>query len=296
MDIHRSYTRHPIALRVWVKNGAHWTEATSIDASRGGVFVQTPEPAKAGLALPTRIELPTGQVVELLSRVRQSVADTEEHPLGPGMGLESFAISREARAAWEAFVASLRQRRLDPGYAENSQVLRDQLPSKAVRDTLRKMRESGELVSASLPARPTVPSMITPAVSIDPADTAPAAPPAVQPGSLRRSAHVAIHPTDRGRLQAVTDRVLRSSTLFLRTRSACEAGQPVRVVLVHPETDAELPVAATVERVVTDDDGTFAGVQARFLPMDSPARALFDAFLRGVEPTELPATWRADDA
>ena len=252
MHPNRVYTRHPITLHVQVKTIQGWQELQTADVSRVGMFVRTQSPSPVGHVVQLRVQIPNGKpAMELMAQVRQVAKDNEEHPLGPGMGLQFFAAAQELKNEWNAFITSLRPAPTDLSYAENSEVLRDRLPPPEVRDMLRKMRESGELR---------------------------------QPTASSRPLFVTITPSTVERLMAVASRAERASTLFLRVTVPAEIGQRVRVVLVHPETDVEMALGASVLRVVTGEQDELAGVQAQFDPMDHPTRARLASFLAGEVP------------
>lgn len=251
MHPNRIYTRHPITLSVQVRTLQGWQELQTADVSRVGLFVRTPAPSSVGQAVQLRIALPSGKTMELMAQVRQVAKDSTEHVLGPGMGLQFFAVAKEVADEWNAFITSLRPAPTDHSYAENSQTLRDRLPPQEVRDMLRKMRESGELR---------------------------------QPASNSRPLFVTITPSTVERLAAVASRAEKASNLFLRVTVPAEEGQRVRVALVHPLTDVEVTLGAVVRRVVTADVGEVAGVQAQFDVMDPSSLARLASFLAGEVP------------
>jgi len=252
MHPNRVYTRHPISLQVQVKTVQGWQELQTADVSRVGMFVRTSSPSAVGHVVQLRIQIPNGKPpMDLMAQVRQVAKDGDEHPLGPGMGLQFFAAGPELKNDWNAFITSLRPKPSDHSYAENSEVLRDRLPPPEVRDMLRKMRESGELR---------------------------------QPIASGRPLFVTITPSTVERLMAVASRAERGQTLFLRVTVPAELGQRIRVVLVHPETDVEITLGAAVLRVVSGEQGELAGVQAQFDQMDHPSRARLASFLAGEVP------------
>lgn len=75
---------------------------------------------------------------------------------------------------------------------------------------------------------------------------------------------VEVAPQSIDRLRLFADRVARSQSVFLKPKHQCHLGQKVNIALTHPDTDEEHVVYAVIERVVTSEDGNFAGVQVRF--------------------------------
>ena len=254
MEHNRNYTRHPVALKVTVHTTTGWTEHLTADISRVGLFIRMNTPTHpTGHVLQVRIELPGPQTLELMARVRRIVAAPAPPPGVPGIGLEFFAISAQQRDTWDEFVRQLRR----PGpanFCEDSQDLRAMLPPKNVMEMLRKMREAGEIQTLPELPRPVAP-----------------VPPALVP----------VQPLDSTQLAILAERVARGAMLFLRTPRLCHEQQSVHVVLCHPDTDEEWFAESVVERVVRDENGAYAGIQVRFLPMaERDKRALGD-FVRG---------------
>lgn len=250
----RVFTRYCLNLRVLIHDTKGWEEYVTADVSRVGLFVRTATPAKAGQMLQMRIMLPDGREIELLTRVRQVAMTHQEHPLGPGMGLEFFAIARDIELIWLEFLRSVRnQAPARQVWSENSDALRDTLPPKAVRDMLRQMREAGELMPTATPTA----------------------------ADALRPVFLVIEPTGLDHLKMLVDRCCRGASVFMRTDRACVAGQPLRVVLVHPDTDIEMAVDAVAARVMTGEDGGYAGVQARFSDISAKQRASLALFVAG---------------
>ncbi len=255
MQIHRRFTRHPISLSVWLLVSGQWQEYQTTDISRPGMFVRVLNPTQQlGQALQVRLRLPDGTTFEGMVQVRRVVPATQFNPLGAGLGLEWFALSTESRNRWDGLVFGMRRQAERQSYAENSQDLRNQLPPENVRAALRKMREAGELAAA-------------PREVLHPE----ARPPLVVP----------VAPANQERLEAVAMRCSRQSHMFLKTDRPPVLGQHVRIMLAHPDTDVEFVVRAVVERIVTGEDGLYAGVQVRCLPLSAQEHEDLGAFVAG---------------
>ncbi|MEY3014906.1 MAG: hypothetical protein RIT45_3641 [Pseudomonadota bacterium] len=97
----RFFTRHPVALRVRVRTPSGWTEMTTLDVSRRGVFLRTDEPLDERKIAQLRISLPSGKELDAMGHVRRVVGNGEALS---GMGVEFFVMSREAEDDWDAFV------------------------------------------------------------------------------------------------------------------------------------------------------------------------------------------------
>ncbi len=97
----RFFTRHPIALRVRVRTPSGWTEMTTLDVSRRGVFLRTDDPLDERKIAQLRISLPSGKELDAMGHVRRVVGSDQALS---GMGVEFFVMSREAEDEWDAFV------------------------------------------------------------------------------------------------------------------------------------------------------------------------------------------------
>lgn len=91
----RFFTRHPIALRVRVRTPSGWTEMTTLDVSRRGVFVRTDEPLDERRIAQLRISMPSGKEVDAMGHVRRAVREDRDGI--SGMGIEFFVMSKEDR-------------------------------------------------------------------------------------------------------------------------------------------------------------------------------------------------------
>jgi len=264
MFTNRNFTRHPTGLKVELFVEGKWQEFVTADVSRKGVFVRIGSPKyKEGQAIQMRIELPDRRVLPMLAQVRRVVQSALQSPTGTGVGLEFSAIGADLRAKWDDFIQTLRQKKVSDGFVENSQNLRDMLPPPHVRELLKKMRESGELVSA---------------------------PPMTRATEDLQPIVVEIAPQSTDRLTAFAERCARGGAVFLRPKHRCDVGRRLSVVLVHPATDEEHVVHAVAERVVYGDDRTYAGVQVRFAPLpEREQRSLAEFVARRTADIDLPA-------
>jgi hypothetical protein len=301
MHADRVFTRHNVELRIWVQPGNTWSEYTTADVSRAGFWVKCEDPPRVGAALQVRVELPGGDTLQMLTRVRRSALTIEDHPLAPGMSLEFIVIAPDVKDRWDAYIRMLKALKPpEENLHEGSQDLRQKLPPKHVMNMLRKMREAGELRSASeidaahltgfqqWASRTTNVTRDTGPLPVARDTVDPRGP---TPVAIRRPAIVTVQPRDAGRLMQVIARVDRGQSLFLRTLSPCELGQRLRVVLVHPETDIEFTVPAVVERVVDGEEGMYAGVQARFESLADDVRRRLKSFADCGDPDS--GTWAA---
>lgn len=253
MHSSRNFTRHPVALKVGLFAAGHWQDFVTGDVSRKGLFVRMASPAfKENQVIQIKVELPSGTVLLSFAVVRRVISSQLQSPTGTGLGLEFYGIAAEMQATWDAFVLTLRAKRISEGFSESSQNLRDQLPPPHVREMLKKMREAGEIVEAPLlSTRGTI--ELRPVV-------------------------VEVAPASVDRLTAFADRCAAGGSIFLRPKHRCEVGRRLHIVLIHPQTDEEFILHALAERMVTGEDGTYAGVQARFARLPPDQRAELTQF------------------
>ncbi len=344
----RYYTRHPISLDVSVRHTNGWVHYRTVDVSRRGVFLRTDEPSPLHRLLQMRIELPGEDALDVMGRVRRSVATREESPIGPGMGIEFFVMSEPQQDAWDRFVLS--QPHGDPGTAPGEGALAPgaavpldiDLPNKeevdegpsdertmlgiprgqvqqAVADGLAEAKaqldEASGALTQALEGADESDTSDTP----EPADTSAseASPQGVDPGqtmpitsAARRqddappplpdlpedeqepdapaastdvadlpSLHVVVRPGDRKQLDGFVVRRLGCRPVLLRIEEPARVGQSVVIVLVHPETDRECHLKASVQRTVDADEHHGAGIQVGFSEADAERRAELRRFV-----------------
>ena len=83
--------------------------ALAVDVGRHGLFVRTQEPPAERILLKVLIHLEDGPIEVLASVMRRVLPGSPAAArLGPGAGLQFFALGPEARSRWERFVAGLR--------------------------------------------------------------------------------------------------------------------------------------------------------------------------------------------
>jgi len=316
----RVFARHSVCLRVWLRTGPRWQEMSTADVSRQGLFVCTQWTVRVDHLVPVRIELPHETTIEVLGRVCQVAANAEEHPSGPGLGLEFFALSPQIKEQWDDFIRALRREHPSgENYTEDVQVLQYNAEARAAREMLQQARASGAYRAPTRALRQTVPdagavavwaarstgAVLPPvrfaaavaapaAADADQPHTAPAGPavqgrgadtaqsdawtphtePAVAPVKV-----VSVHPSSTARLSQLAARCAAGGYLFLRPSCPVLVGERLRVAVVHPDTDAEFGLLATVQLLVTDEDGIDVGVQAQFEPPQGVAAARLAAFV-----------------
>lgn len=251
----RYTTEIPVLLH---RRGADLT-VTTADVSRHGAFLRTTEHLPLRQLVQVRFRCPGVGDVEAMCMVARLVG--ADHPRGPGAGVDMFALSKEAKNAWERFIAELR-----------------------ARDTF-----------ASVPAAPVVglPRTSTPFARVLPQAVGTEAPPAPPSG-----APVAASVDEHGRAQApgsvvmmrfpdvTTLRYFLATDLerggtFLYTPLVKEVGQKVDVVMLHPETDDEFHLEGTVIRRVISGPPEGRGLGIFFKALTPALREQLEDFAAG---------------
>jgi len=265
----RTHNRHPAILPVAIRTRDGWRTGATVDVSLGGMFVHTEPAERANQVIQLRIELPGGQKIEPMAYVRQVAVCEGEHPGAPGLGVELFALSEAARALWVEYIRTLRaQPRIDTC---------TELPKlpKATRPA------APAVVPAPPPAAPAGGPRLGTAGARPPAVAEPRPQPAAgvsAPTAVQRPVFITIAPPTTGRLENLLRRVQTASAVQVQWRGSCTQGQTVRFAIIHPVTDAELAVAAVIERVTPAASGGLVTIAARFDALAGDDRARLIAF------------------
>lgn len=351
MHPRRTYTRHPISLKVEVNSAVGWTAAETVDISRNGLFLRVPPGMEAAPVLQLRVHLPGGDPVVVLGRVTRKVGGVLNPGDVPGLGIELMSMAVAHRKRWDDFVieqsrhspqmsqvSSARPRRsaatgteesvLPSGLSRSDATIGRTPPTRGVSGRPPPPRRNsgpgradrigpplaGRSGSASEPDL-TVPPMRppTPPRSVVP-PRAPT-PPRAQPNAFDdeltdygrgpattadtdpKSTVLRVRPATRARLAALIERRTGAGELYLRPDIDVVAGERVSLVLVHHESDAELPLPAVVDRIIPGRPGTRPGVLLAFPPaVDADARSLQEFLDHGMPPAKPadPVEVRAD--
>lgn len=118
MHPRRTYTRHPISLKVEVDSAVGWTTAETVDISRNGLFLRVPPGMDAAPVLQLRVHLPGGEPVVVLGRVTRKVGGVLNPGDVPGLGIEMMSMAVAHRKRWDSFVID--QSRHSPQMAQVS--------------------------------------------------------------------------------------------------------------------------------------------------------------------------------
>lgn len=265
----------------------HGTDSTVLtgDVSRHGAFLRTSERLPARQLVQLRFRCAGFGDVDAMCMVARVVP--AEHPRGPGIGVDLFALSKEAKKTWERFIAELRTRDELGGAAGPSTATPSPAPAVSSGGF-----PPGELV---------LPRTATPFGRVSPLALGTVAPPpppkptlapaldehgrASAPGSV-----VMMRYPDTAALRVFLSTDLERGGTFLHTPLVKEVGQKIDVVMVHPETDDEFHLEGTVIRRLISGPAEGRGLGIFFKALTPEVREhLEDFVMGGVEIVDLAA-------
>ncbi|MFH1808384.1 MAG: PilZ domain-containing protein [Pseudomonadota bacterium] len=171
-DNQRRYPRIDAAVTARLSGGRRSLALQTVNVSRNGVFVRTEQPLPERHLIKLCFQIPGGRTIDVVGMVARSSASGDGHPLGVGMGINFFAMSKDDRRDWDRFCLELERK---PHYRASLE--RDE-------EQARETAQAGLLPSE--PDAPAAPS--TPGVS--PASVLTSAP-ATGQGGLVNSAELA---------------------------------------------------------------------------------------------------------
>lgn len=350
MHHRRTYTRHPISLKVEVNSAGGWTAAETVDISRNGLFLRVPPGMDAAPLLQLRVHLPGGDPVVVLGRVTRKVGGVLNPGDVPGLGIELMSMAVAHRKRWYNFVieqsrhspqmsqvSSARPRRsaateteesvLPGGLSRAGASIGRTPPNRSVSGRPPPPRRNsgpgradrigpplvGRSASASDPdlrvppmRPPTPPRSVVPPRTPTPPRAQPfddddftdyGRGPAAAAETDSKATVLRVRPATRARLAALIERRTGDGELYLRPDVDVVAGERVSLVLVHHESDAELPLPAVVDRIIPGRPGTRPGVLLAFPPVaDVDERNLREFLDHGMPPAQPadPSEVRAD--
>lgn len=103
----RRFPRYDVEVKAILRKKGGDVHLLTVDVSRHGAFLRTETPAPVRQLVQVRFRLPDGEIDAMCMVARWLGADT---PRGPGMGVDFFALSKDAKNLWERFIGDLRAR------------------------------------------------------------------------------------------------------------------------------------------------------------------------------------------
>jgi c-di-GMP-binding flagellar brake protein YcgR len=229
----RRYPRHRCAVHVRIKDRRNASELVSADVSRHGAFVVTDSPRPTRELVSLSFQLPEEGDVEVLGMVARRVKAEEasgEQP--PGMGIDFFAMSQEAKEVWDRFV----QRAMDSAAQAEGD-------GGAGRGAAAPAEGEGEGQGEG-PTRRRHPRYLS---------------------------CFLVQLRDRDRLREFFTRDISGGGMFLKTPAPDNVSDEVELIIVHPETKEEFHLQGRVVRRVADCPLAERGIGIRFMEL-TPAR------------------------
>jgi Tfp pilus assembly protein PilZ len=264
----RRFPRYRVEIKVHLRQKGRMTTLRTADVSRHGAYVKTHKPKSERELVQLTFLLPEGKKVEAMCMVARSYGQQDKFPLGAGMGVDLFAISKGAKNDWDQFVQGLKIRDTSarPSFALADSALADGLfsPSGERNFSPEELEASGEGEQLSfLEADPSdldeydVPGNGESAEEIHTLDLADA----VSCFLVRLKNQVELEEFYR------TD--LKRGGIFLPTPVEATEGDAVQLILVHPDTHGEFNLDGRVALVDQEGPLESRGIGVQFDPLDS---------------------------
>jgi Tfp pilus assembly protein PilZ len=251
----RRYPRLPCAVQVQLKDRRNTSELISADVSRHGAFVVTDSPRPERELVQLSFQLPDAGSVEVLGMVaRQVRADEVEDDGRPGMGIDFFALSKEAKQVWDSFVQRSAAAGSADGAADASAGTSKGTSAEAA-DTASDAADAAADASARADAAPT------------------------RRQHARYLSCFLVQLRDRDRLREFFTRDISAGGMFLKTPAPDKVSDRVELIIVHPESKEEFPIHGLVVRVVLDCALPQRGVGIRFESMTRIREAALVIFI-----------------
>lgn len=271
----RRFPRYATQIPVLLHRHGVDSTVTTGDVSRHGAFLRTSDVLPPRQLVQLRFRCPGIGDVDAMCMVARVVGG--EHPRGPGIGVDLFALSKEAKNTWERFIVELRAREELGGAAA-----------------------APAATAAPAAGMPLLPRTVTPFGRVSPLAIGTAAPPpppkapAVGPaldehGRARSAGSVVMMRfPDTAALRVFLTTDLERGGTFLHTPLVKDVGQKIDVVMVHPETDDEFHLEGTVIRRVITGPAEARGLGIFFKALTPEVRERLEDFaMGGVEIVDL---------
>ncbi len=102
----RRFPRYTLALPVTLRRKSTDLTLFTVDISRHGAFVRCDPPPPLRQLVQLRFHLPGFGEIDAMCMVARSLQ--KDHPRGPGMGVDFFALSKDAKVLWERHVQAVK--------------------------------------------------------------------------------------------------------------------------------------------------------------------------------------------
>jgi len=254
----RRYPRFPTAIECTLKLRDGARKLVTANVSRHGAFLRTDEPRPERELIQIRFGTPDTPV-EAMCMVVRTFPTNAPSPAGPGMGVDFFAISRDAKNTWDAFIQDVKTRGYGPGVRPDGRAINEEKVDEAVE------LEEGELTDLVVLDE-------TDEVAGDERD------PTVRQYPRERACFL-VRMTDKEQLRDFLSVDINQGGMFLRTPVLRKRGETVDLVIVHPDTTDEFSLAGKVVRVTDHEDTQRSGLGIRFARMNGRKLQAFTDFI-----------------
>ena len=296
----RRFPRYDIEMPAILRKKVGDLHLVTADVSRHGAFLRTDQPAPVRQLVQVRFHLPEHGAIDAMCMVARWLRP--EDARGPGMGLDFFALSKDAKAAWERFVADLRARDSAIGFVSFSPPLGSppRSPSEpALAAATSTVTATGipdwlatNSISGEVKLRGPVPSLLGPSlITMGPVPSSGVAPSTWLPQPAQRQpppppndddlpvmradadgSVVMLRLPDLDQLRAFVAHEVEHGGMFLKTALQKEIGEKIDFVIVHPDSDEEFCLDGTVVRRVVTGPAPARGLGIFFRSLSAQGR------------------------
>ena len=113
----RRFPRYDVEIAVFLRKKTGDMRLVTCDVSRHGAFIRIEQPHPLRQLVQLRFRLPDHSEIDAMCMVARWLGP--ETSRGPGMGVDFFALSKDAKNAWERFLGELKQRDAAGGFDVN---------------------------------------------------------------------------------------------------------------------------------------------------------------------------------
>jgi len=263
----RRFLRMDCALSVQIRSKSGAVEVLTANISRNGVYLRTDSPMAERQLVKLSFSMPDGTPLQVMGMVAHRFFPKDEHPAGPGMGVDFFALSKDDKKIWDRFCLEMEKNsaRLHIGEQLQAEL---SLPGNGG------FADPDEIFVLEEEIEPEVFASSIADNYVEP----------VRRQHPRFAASFLVRLRDRERMLEYYTRDISIGGTFLRTDELKRDGDVIELILVHPETREEFSLESRVVRVITGPKPGDRGMGLEFLPLNADRKNELELFIeRGVE-------------
>ncbi len=309
MKNNRKFERYDLVLSVSVKDKSGVRPAKTGNISRFGLFLQTENPKPIRQLIQLVIEFPHAkESIDALAQVMWADLDGSSERSGgkPGMGVKFFSMPDRDKRRWETFVDDVRMGNIVPGEApvkEKPATTKsavndksgvhvigeeelDELEEIDIGEIEDELSDDGEIIDIEEEDEPLSGAVQDLSAALEEYEKEQDAPESVSGGEVerrefpRKDVAFLVKLENVKAMRDLYSRDISLGGMFLVTEMEKKIGDIINVIIVHPWTENEFLLQASVERLEKDKDGAVDGLGVAFLNMDDPLR---DSLLTFIE-------------